>query len=77
MASVKNTNQVNIIIKEKFMAGVGGNVDAEFGIVLLAIDKPFTTEFTTHIHNRRDNSISDGHYFTEIEDALLDYEGRN
>ena len=66
--TIKNTNLNNVILAKK-------DVEEGYDIVLLAISKE-SVEFTTHLHNKSDDSISNGHYFCNIKSAVQDYEDR-
>lgn len=72
MASVKNTNLKNIVLRERIFRS---NNPKFITMVLLAIDKGVNrpTEFSTHIRHMERDSMSEGHYFTKLIDAEKDF----
>lgn len=66
--TIKNTNLKNVILAKK-------HIEDGYNIVLLAVSKE-SLEFTTHLHNKSDDSISNGHYFWNIASAVKDFEDR-
>lgn len=74
LKDIKNTNLINSVLDHKSCFNNGN-----FDIVLLRVCHSIGghVQYTTHLHNKTEDSIDAGHYFEHLADAIKDFEKRS